>query len=87
MGDSATPGLFEPGRCYANYLDVRFSISEADLRFGQTGEGRDDVPKVVGWVVTTPVHLVAFARTLDRAIARYGERFGPMPADDAGGTD
>jgi len=73
-----------PVRHYANHLDVQISISEVDLRFGQNfSEADGDGPAVLSWLVTTPVHLVAFAQTLDGVIARYRETFGPIPGDDS----
>lgn len=63
---------------------MQFSISEVDLRFGQSFGSGDDAPVVHSWLVTTPVHLVALGRAVNTAIARYRDRFGPIP--DAGET-
>ncbi len=73
----------EPLRRYANHFDVQFSISEVDLRFGQSfGSEGGGTPAVHSWLVTTPVHLVALGRVVNAAIASYRDRFGPIP--DAG---
>lgn len=81
--EALPPGQAVPMRRYANHFDVQFSISEIDLRFGQSfASGGGDAPVVHSWLVTTPVHLVALGRAIDTAIARYHDRFGPIP--DAG---
>jgi hypothetical protein len=67
-----------PLRRYANFLAIGLDISEIDLRFGQSFGGAE-APLIHSWLVTTPVHLAGFQAQLDAAIARYRERFGPIP--------
>lgn len=82
IADIAAQPEGEPLRRYANFFDVQFSISEVDLRVGQSF-GPGDRPVVHSWLVTTPVHLVTLARTINGAISRYHDQFGPIPGGEA----
>jgi hypothetical protein len=69
-------------RVYANDLAVAFSLSEVELRFGQRF-GTELPPAVLCWIVTSPVHLAAFGRMIDAAVARYEAQFGAIPGGGA----
>lgn len=68
-------------RVYANDLAVAFSLSEVELRFGQRF-GAELPPSVLCWIVTSPVHLAAFGRLIEAALARYEAQFGAIPGAD-----
>lgn len=79
--DSAAHRADPATRVYANDLAVAFSLSEIELRFGQHF-GAEMPPAVLCWIVTSPVHLAAFCRVIEAALARYEAQFGAIP--DAG---
>ena len=72
-----------PERLYANHLDVTFNLSEVAFDFGQRGD--DGCVTATSRLLTTPVHLVGFARVIGRTIDSYQQRFGLIP--DPEGSD
>lgn len=74
-------------RCYANDVRLQFSLSEIEMRFGQRF-GPGEAVTVHSWIVTSPVHLVAFQRAIAATIAAYEGRYGAIPASgEPGGSD
>ena len=71
-------GAAVPVRLYANHLGIEFVLSEMELRFGQRF-GAGDLVAPQSWLVTSPVHIVGFAATIQAAVARYESRFGAIP--------
>ena len=71
-----------PVRRYANHLDITFNLSEIELRFGQRGSDGRVVAN--SRLLTTPVHLVGFARAIGRTIDSYQARFGTIPSPEGG---
>lgn len=66
-----------PERHYANHVEVTFNLSEVNLNFGQ--RGGDGLITSTSRLLTTPVHLVGFARTIGRTIDSYQQKFGLIP--------
>jgi hypothetical protein len=73
-------------RRYTNHLVIDFVLSEVELSFGQRSDS-GSAPDIHTRLVTTPVHLLIFGRTIQAMIARYQDRFGRIPdgSDPTGG--
>jgi hypothetical protein len=80
----AVPAARSATRIYANDLAVAFSLSEVELRFGQRFSAEQPA-EVLCWIVTSPVHLAAFGRMIEVALARYEAQFGAIPGAGAPG--
>lgn len=82
-GKAANDGMSASARgSFVNRLAVRFGISNVDLNFSQSGE-RGDLKVPVTNLVTTPVHLASFSRTLSQTVDQYERAFGRIPDSPA----
>lgn len=73
-------------RAFVNSLSVSFGISNVDMNFTQQGDIADELRQRLT-LSTTPAHFVRFSRTLSQSVARYEQRFGPLPTIPDAGTE
>ena len=69
-----------PPSAYVNFLRVAHQQSEFFLAFGQVTQQQGAQAHLVSSLVASPEHAKSMLAVLAKAVQRYEERFGEIPA-------